>query len=591
MTPIKTLSLLVAMVLCKLLFGQSFSAEERAEIQKKFIEISVRDYSELANRVLEMSDEEIIRLNIGVTGVDDEKKNFLKMLIEAELKNNSVPKIQYWRSEPTVNVTSDYNKAYTIRPGDTIDMNYGPEKNLALIKDGDSFILAQSYSTEEESESIVRSYGYTLKKYGLVGEQLKLIKTSKIEFTFEDKSRISINQLKRCDAGYLLVGPDLFILFNHDLEVIYKQAVKSKLNDRLFNDVDQLKSSENLVLFYGKSTTKPNAQNTYSLYSEIISFKNGKVLEGSTKKLTNINTTTSIKYPASACVYATSENEYTCTFPNGSSFFISKYSYTKKNVTNIWNHEYFNSYWTQQSRLNPSQNIIILHNTSPENIELNAQGVTQYKLDFSSNNLSQVKGSLAKVNRTEIPPYFHGLYPQQNKQTIITRLFQSEEGNKETNIIQLFDKEFNLVGQYRMALPEAMEVADFGHELMLNGETRRRQYSSRSPENRDFNFPTPTHKWSGRDWNGNKNSGYIFTQAPTNLREIASIRKESNDILSNEKYFFNYHNAFEYILDNDKIYVMTPFAFIRLDLKDIVNYTEYPNNKNSLIDKIFYQKL
>lgn len=572
-----------------------YTDAEIAQIQKEFKSFGRTKQVQMARSFHTYHDTMQTWIGMGIKGLDEEGQSAMKSALDRADDDQDMLDLQYWINAPEVNPIASLDKIYTFKQADTLDFDTGASKNIAFLKEGNTIVKVKTYSTDTPDENgFVRQYGFTINTYDFSSGKLLKKLSKSVESSFKQPSGISINQFKSCPTGYILVNSDMFYIFNKQLEVVFKGANSSKTMDKLYLDVEQVGNSNKYIIFYGDPTHVEYRENNYYIRTDILDMEtgSGRIIEEEGDLVDQIiKSSDCIETPSYSHVYSTSNSEFVVVYFEDKTTRIKKYKIENNRKKDIWSYE-FDGMMQDIKRIEKSKFMFCADSKEyPSRRYLMTNEV--YTIDFSSNNINEVKASYKeKFSAGSSDLSLDRIYIQADGSILV--LGSTTGGDNPfgySSFIRIYNPDFSMRAQYRVSLPAAAEAADFGYNLYRWGGITR--HSTESNIAKDPKLEVPQHQYSGRTWRyTNRNGQYVINSGSDYALRKGMIYKDEPDVLTNAVTFFNGHNtSLELVLEGDIIYMMTPYALVKLDLNHVVEAKPYKGRANLIgyktVEKVF----
>lgn len=562
-----------------------FSDADIKKVQDEFKTLSIEQIHDIVKGFHKLNTIQKKTVGIGFKGLDEATQKDIAFHLDVADLTQPKLDLQYWKNAPEVEIIDPKENIYTFKSSDPLDFSTGPSKNIAMLKEGNRFIQVKTYSTDTPDEyGFVKQYGFTVNVYDVsTGEFVKTI-TKSVEAKMIESSGISINQFKSCPAGYILVNPDMFIIFDKQFKVLAMKNNTSKLKERLYMDVDQLGTTNNFVVFFGDPNhTENSSTNSYYIDHEILDLDEGKVVAtaGPGGIVDRIEKSSDcIETPSFSRVFSTSNNEYVFVYFDAGYTTIKKYRFENKKRQYIWNVRFIGQF---SGIRRVEGNKFRFYTDQNESRRYLSSDFKVFTIDFSSNVSDGYEVMSTLKEKTTATNFISGaqcdyVYPQSDGSTVLLSTTSTRSEFKRMPIIEVYNSDFSLKGQFRVGLPLDAEAVDHGYFLRTGSIVPNNYRESYSGIDDDPYFKVPEHKCSGRTW---RSEGKEFQFNTVENRDITGVNyKNDPDILTNGVAFFKGHTAFEFIREGDILYMMTPYAIVKLDMNHVVDAVPYTGPKS-----------
>ncbi|MCJ8291652.1 MAG: hypothetical protein HRT58_04995 [Crocinitomicaceae bacterium] len=550
-----------------------FTDAEIEEIQTEFRALSQDQLKKMASGFHKLNEIQKKRVGMGFKGLDQTNQAMITQALNDADRKQPILDLQYWLNAPEVVVTPSKENVYTFKSADTLDFSTGPSKNMAFLKEGNTFIQVKTYSTDiPDQYGFVKQYGFTVNVYDVsTGKFIKKL-TKSVEVNLRESSGISINQFKKCPAGYILVNPDMYIVFDKQFNVLVKSSNTSKLKERLYLDVDQLGTSNKYVIFYG------DPGGTYSVNQEILDLDLERTFTTPGLGIIDliIQSSDCIDTPTFSRVFSTSNSEYVFVYFEDGTTRLEKFRFQNNETERVWK----NKIKAQLSGIRRVENNTIMYysDNSRSPSRYFSPDLKAFTINLSGNSAGEVMATIQE--KTTGTNFISGdeyeyIYPQTDGSTVVLSKTPYNSKFKRTPIIEVYNPDFTLKGQFRVGMPCAAEAADYGYFIIDHGIVAHSSRGSLSGIDKDPYFDRPEHQVSGRSWRyTNQDLEYRFNTIQSD--GITGVKYKSDpDVLTNAVTFFDGHTAFEFIREGDILYMMTPYAIIKLDMNHVVDAVPY----------------
>ncbi|MCT4581813.1 MAG: hypothetical protein N4A35_10380 [Flavobacteriales bacterium] len=518
----------------------------------------------------------------------------------------------YWSNGPVEKAEADPKKVYTFRKLDTIQYHAGAFKNMAILKSDDYFLRATNYTTDDidKETGTVKNYGF---KVHVHAADSKVLQSSTKETAFEAKyaakptyanaltgyatqhSGASINSLRKTPTGYVLCGIDMIIIYDHEMNEIGHIQNENKTRDKFFLDVKEVSNSR-LYLYTFISLVDPNySASGAGIYIQLYhpetnGFSEPRLIEklvdpydgtGYVNKL--------VSHPDRVHLFIVDEEKgdfilaYNSVESNkhiGSNIVKGNVEMcTDHNKTIIWKKEYgdliYNAHQTKDNKLK-----VIMG--TPRFLFGSDGRATLFELDPTPNSYEEVFSTIKTLNENRHFGSIHDakVYPQENGEYLIFGKTLEDAEIRLTNAIYHYDNNFQLQGVYHFGLPMVHEIYDYGYEINERGSVFRHQYEGQETGDNGLDFNYTHNRSAGRYWNNTYDSWVVRHGVSTSDAPGVHFKTiDEEELWNTSYYFFDNHTAFDFILDGEQLYIMTPFAIMKANIKNITKAIPHENLK------------
>jgi hypothetical protein len=577
-----------------------FTDDQINEINEQFKTMDFEEQKDAARKFHQFDESKKKRIGMGFKGLDKSKGRILREILKESDQKQPLVDLEYWKYANEVKVVPSEKNLYTFKKSDTLSFSTGPSKNIAMLKEGNTFIQVKTYSTATPDKyGFVKNYGFSINVYDISsGKYIK--KSSKnISTNFKEYSGISINQFKACPKGYILVNPDMYILFDKQFNVLAKKSNASKLKERLYLDVDQIGTSNKFAIFFGEPSHMEHTENNYFVYQEVLDLDAGKTFNAGVGRFVEQISKSSdcIENPAFSRVFSTSNSEYVVIYYEDGFSRLKKYKIENNSIKLVWKMQ-LNPLFTDIIRVKGNKIHIYTDNAKGENRDF-SPSLAVYEMDLSGNTEKEASATIKKITTSSV--YIVGgeykyIYPQEDGSTVVLSKTPYKSLFKQTPIIQVYNSDFSLKGQFRIGMPLAAEAADYGYFITNEGAIETHESRGlQSGIKEDPYFNRPQHQSSGRKWRyNNRNGEYKFNTVSSGSSTGIKYRNDP-DVLTNAVTFFDGHDTFEFIRDGETIYMLTPYAIVKLDMTHVVDAIPYDGAKKYyshllVFSRAYYEK-
>lgn len=500
-------------------------------------------------------------------------------------------KYNYWSSSEAYDVKPSPTSIYTFRKVDTIQSYYGAFKNMAILKTKNHFLRATNY-TEDEVDTktgTVKNYGFELNTYSTSAKKLQS-PTKKTAFQASYLTRpayssilsgfvtqhsgATLNSLQETSSGFVLCGIDMLIIYDKAFHVIGKIQNKDKTRDKYFLDVKQVGNSTKYLYTFISLSDKSHSKGA-GIY---IQYFDTKTQETSSRRLIQ---------------YLTSNHELLIT-PQKTKLFIidaakgdffltynsAKGGSNESTELVKGNLNMFDDYRTPFIwKKTVYSHIFSAVQTKDNKIQL-LLGGTGFDEAVKLNELDPTYATAAEMvqhaKSYEEIPYFNSIlnvqiYPQKNGDYIVFGSALENSSIEGSYVIYHYNSHFNLKGVYRFGLPYTHEIANSGFEIKnKNYVMAALGYADKMNSADHLGFYYHHNRHAGRIWNTTYDSweidhGEKRYNAPGVHFNAINLTKFALD----SEYFFANHTAFDFILEGNILYIMTPFAIMKTDITNV----------------------
>jgi len=555
-----------------------YSDAEIAQIQKEFKSYSRAKQTQMARSFHTYEESKQTWIGMGIKGLDEEGQSAMDTALDLADEDQDMLDLQYWINAPEVNPIASIDKFYTFKHQDTLDFDSGASKNIGFLKDGNTIAKVKTYSTDTPDENgFVRQYGFTITTYDFSSGKLIKKLSKSVESSFQQPSGISINQFKTCPTGYILVNSDMYYIFNKQLEVVYEGANKSKTMDRLYLDVEQLGNSNKYIIFLGDPSHVDYSENNYYVETRILDLESGtaRIIDALGSFVDQIiQSNDCIRNPSYSRAFSTSNSEFVVVYFEDKTTRIKKFKVENDNkMKNIWTFR-FTGMIQDIRRIENNKFMFCVEPKDPSRDYLGANDVGT--VDFSSNNIDEIDAIFNdKISAGSSDLSLDRAYIQEDGSILVlgrTRSLDHPFGF--SSMIRIYNPDFSMRAQYRVSLPAAAEAADFGYHLYRWGYIT--SHHSGLTISKDPSLERPKHQYSGRDWRyTNRKGQYVINPSEGSVLPKGMVYKDEPDVLTNPLTFFRGHTSLELVKEGNIIYMMTPYALVKLDLDHVVEAKPY----------------